>query len=228
MESFHSGWDYIPLGVLHIFLKPHIDPLSYKRRSRKEVPERGVVVIVVLVVLVAKGRPHCTMCCFSSIMALWYYGNSRKNFFSWENNIFEATIPMLFQLSGWCRGLFFPVCLFAKGGVYSELGNAHIEPTHFKKGLPNGCLKSLEFLTLTLRGRSLHLFHVIFLINDKVMIFCVKVDWICHFISCISHSLLRFVAVRMNYQLPGTQSYSIFGTGRIGYLRKSSGQVGIP
>ena len=55
MESFHSGWDYIPLGVLHIFLKPHIDPLSYKRRSRKEVPERGVVVIVVLVVLVGRG-----------------------------------------------------------------------------------------------------------------------------------------------------------------------------
>ena len=50
-----------------------------------------------VVVLVAKGRPHCTMCCFSSIMALWYFGNSRKNFFSWENNIFEATIPMLFQ-----------------------------------------------------------------------------------------------------------------------------------
>ena len=54
MESFHSGWwwDYIPLGVLHIFLKPHIDPLSYKRRSRKEVAERGVVVMVVLVLVV--------------------------------------------------------------------------------------------------------------------------------------------------------------------------------
>ena len=55
VESFHSGWDYIPLGVPHIFHKPHIaDPLSYKRRSRKEVPVRGVLVIVVLVVLLGK------------------------------------------------------------------------------------------------------------------------------------------------------------------------------
>ena len=51
----------------------HSDPLSYKRRSRKEVAERGVVVMVVLVLVVlvmvvlvmevvvvleVKGRPH--------------------------------------------------------------------------------------------------------------------------------------------------------------------------
>ena len=27
-------------------------------------------------------------------------------------------------------------------------------------------------------------------------------------------------------QLPGTQSFSIFGSGRVGYLKKSSGRVG--
>ena len=29
-------------------------------------------------------------------MALWYFGYSRKNTFSWENNIFEAIFPMFF------------------------------------------------------------------------------------------------------------------------------------
>ena len=36
------------------------------------------------------------MCCLYSTMALWYFGYSRKNTFSWENNIFEA----IFLMSG--------------------------------------------------------------------------------------------------------------------------------
>ena len=32
---------------------------------------------------------HCTMCCLGSTMALWYFGYSRKNTFSWENNNFR-------------------------------------------------------------------------------------------------------------------------------------------
>ena len=34
--------------------------------------------------------------CLCSTMALWYFGYSRKNTFSWENNIFEAIFPMFF------------------------------------------------------------------------------------------------------------------------------------
>ena len=40
---------------------------------------------------------QCTMCCLCSTMALWYFGYSRKNTFSWENNIFEAILPTFFQ-----------------------------------------------------------------------------------------------------------------------------------
>ena len=36
------------------------------------------------------------MCCLGSKMALKYFGYSRKNTFSWENNIFEA----IFLMSG--------------------------------------------------------------------------------------------------------------------------------
>ena len=36
------------------------------------------------------------MCCLGSTMALLYIGYSRKNTFSWENNIFEA----IFLMSG--------------------------------------------------------------------------------------------------------------------------------
>ena len=36
----------------HIFHKPHNDPLSCNTYSRKEVAERGVVVMVVLVLVV--------------------------------------------------------------------------------------------------------------------------------------------------------------------------------
>ena len=39
---------------------------------------------------------HCTMCGLYSTLALWYFGYSRKNTFSWENNIFEAIFPMFF------------------------------------------------------------------------------------------------------------------------------------
>ena len=41
-------------------------------------------------------------------------------------------------LPGWFGKLFFHVCPFDRegGGDLSDLGNAHIEPTHFKKGLP--------------------------------------------------------------------------------------------
>ena len=30
-------------------------------------------------------------------MALWYFGYSRKNTFSWEKNIFDAIFPMFFK-----------------------------------------------------------------------------------------------------------------------------------
>ena len=41
-------------------------------------------------------------------------------------------------LPGWFGTLFFHVCTFDREGGedLSDLGNAHIEPTHFKKGLP--------------------------------------------------------------------------------------------
>ena len=41
-------------------------------------------------------------------------------------------------LSRWFGTLFFHVCTFDREGGedLSDLGNAHIEPTHFKKGLP--------------------------------------------------------------------------------------------
>ena len=39
-------------------------------------------------------------------------------------------------LPGWFGTLFFHVCPFDRGGVLSDLGNGHIDPTHFKKGLP--------------------------------------------------------------------------------------------
>ena len=50
---------------------------------------------------------------------------------------------------GWCKGLpgwfgalFSQVCLFDRGaGVESYLGNAHIEPTQLKKGLPLLCFR---------------------------------------------------------------------------------------
>ena len=38
-----------------------------------------------------------TMFCLCSTLALLYFGYSRKNTFSWENNIFEAIFPMLFK-----------------------------------------------------------------------------------------------------------------------------------
>ena len=47
-SSSHDGRCRVP----DIFHKPHSDPLSYKGRNRKEVAERGVVVMVVLVVVV--------------------------------------------------------------------------------------------------------------------------------------------------------------------------------
>ena len=47
-SSSHDGRCRVP----DIFHKPHSDPPSYKRRSRKEVAERGVVVMVVLVLVV--------------------------------------------------------------------------------------------------------------------------------------------------------------------------------
>ena len=47
-SSSHDGRCRVP----DIFHKPHSDPLSYKGRNRKEVAERGVVVMVVVVVLV--------------------------------------------------------------------------------------------------------------------------------------------------------------------------------
>ena len=40
---------------------------------------------------------QCTMCCLGSTKALWDFGYGHKNTFSWENNIFEAIFPMLFQ-----------------------------------------------------------------------------------------------------------------------------------
>ena len=41
--------------------------------------------------------PQCTMCSLGSTMALSYFGYSRKNTFSWENNVFEAIFPMFFS-----------------------------------------------------------------------------------------------------------------------------------
>ena len=40
--------------------------------------------------------PHCSMCSLGSTMALQYFGYSRKNTFSWENNTFEAIFPRFF------------------------------------------------------------------------------------------------------------------------------------
>ena len=37
------------------------------------------------------------MCGLGSPMALWYFGCSRKNTFSWENDVFEAIFPMFFS-----------------------------------------------------------------------------------------------------------------------------------
>ena len=39
-------------------------------------------------------------------------------------------------LPGWFGTLFFHICPFDRGGGFlSDLGNGHIDPTHFKKGL---------------------------------------------------------------------------------------------
>ena len=40
---------------------------------------------------------QCTMSCLCSTIALWYFGYSRKNTLSWENNTFEAIFLMFFQ-----------------------------------------------------------------------------------------------------------------------------------
>ena len=37
---------------------------------------------------------------------------------------------------------------------------------------------------------------------------------------------LMFYCFQNEIQLPSTQSFSIFGSGRVGYLKKSSGRVG--
>ena len=60
----------------------------------------------------------------------------------------------------------------------------------------------------------------LFSIDDKLMIYCVKFNWILHlfgFIPTYSHVWLCFIAVRMKYKLPGTRSFFYFGdgTGRV-------------
>ena len=52
------------------------------------------------------------------------------------------------------------------------------------------------------------------------------IDWLCRFISTIYRPMLYSIAVKMEYWLPGTQSFSIFGSGQVGYLKKSLGRVG--
>ena len=58
------------------------------------------------------------------------------------------------------------------------------------------------------------------------MISCERINWICHFVGCISHHMLRLIAVNMKYLLPATRSFSNFVTGRVGYLKKRLGWVG--
>ena len=48
------------------------------------------------------------------------------------------------------------------------------------------------------------------------MIFCVRINWICHFVGCISHHMQCLIAVNMKYLLPATRSFSNFGTKRDG------------
>ena len=48
-------------------------------------------------------------------------------------------------LPGWFGTLFFHVCPFDREGGGDNLGNAHIEPTHFKKGLPLVAKRSVLF-----------------------------------------------------------------------------------
>ena len=48
---------------------------------------------------------QCKMGCLCSTMALWYFGYSCKDTFSWENNIFEAIFPMFLKT---CFAFHFP------------------------------------------------------------------------------------------------------------------------
>ena len=58
--------------------------------------------------------------------------------------------------------------------------------------------------------------------NEEKRISFVKVY--CHF--NFFTKFLIFCCFQNEIQLPSTQSFSIFGSGRVGYLKKSSGQVG--
>ena len=62
----------------------------------------------------------------------------------------------------------------------------------------------------TLRGNYCTCSWSLSSINGEKMTSCARVYWICHFNSCISHQKLCFN----------------FGTGQVGYLKKSLGRVG--
>ena len=53
------------------------------------------------------------------------------------------------------------------------------------------------------------------------MISCERINWICHFVGCISHHMLRLIAVNMKYLLPATRSFSNL-RGNSGNARKKT------
>ena len=74
------------------------------------------------------------MCCLYSMMALWYFGCSQKNIFSWENNIFEAIFSMFFKDENFktCFDFYFPALETLLGTLKICLNNPVIANLEFE------------------------------------------------------------------------------------------------
>ena len=109
--------------------------------------------------------------------------------------------------------------VFSAAGNNVMLNKASLNPEKVEDGIIVRCAPLPVDGTVALRGRS----H--FSRNDDIMIFFERLDLINCDIARVFHFRLCFVAVKMKY-LPSTQSFSIFGMGRVGYVKESSERVG--
>ena len=116
----------------------------------------------------------------------------------------------VFQLQAtlWCVTISWPACLLAsaQGAFSHSLSPCHSSQVNRPQAMRgNYCTCSCSFASM----------------NDKKRLPLLRI-----IVSLILAGFLMFYCFQNELELPGTQSFSIFGSGWVGYLKKSSGRVG--